>query len=285
MKNAIILNGRKIADQIKNELANDVLNLKLNNIVPGLAVILVGDDEASKLYVNSKEKMSSELGINSVIKRLPETCSQAELQDCIKQFNQNRNIHGILVQLPLPKHINPDDIMQSIEINKDVDCFHPYNYGKLLAGVPKIKSCTPAGIIELLKRYNVRISGEHCVIVGRSNIVGKPLASLMILENATVTICHSYTQNIEFICRQADILVSAVGQKNFVNSNFVKQGATVIDVGINRLNDTVTGDVNFKDVSQIVKYITPVPGGIGPMTIIMLMKNVIDSASRISIHD
>ncbi len=272
---ATILNGKvlsiKILDQLKEEVSN-------YDKKPGLAVIIVGSNPASTIYVNKKKQTAAKIGFNSSIIELEESISQAELEKQIGILNNDENTNAILVQLPLPKHINTYDIIEKIAPHKDVDGFHPINVGKLVIGLnPYAVSCTPYGIIKLLEEHNIEIQGKNAVIIGRSNIVGKPLASLLLSKNATVTICHSKTHNIKEICSQADILVSAIGKPNFVKADWIKQGATVIDVGINRTEEgKLTGDVDFQEVEQKAGAITPVPGGVGPMTIAMLMKNTLE---------
>jgi len=240
-------------------------------------VIIVGENPASKVYVNKKKKTAEKAGFNSNVIELPESVSQEELEKCIDELNMDCEVDGILVQLPLPGHINTYDIIERIKPDKDVDGFHPLNVGKLSTGLePYAVSCTPSGIIRLLEEYNIEIEGKNAVIIGRSNIVGKPLAALLLNKNATVTVCHSRTKNLEEICRQADILVAAVGRAKFVKAHWVKDGAVVIDVGINRTSEgKLAGDVDFENVCEKVGYITPVPGGVGPMTIAMLLLNTL----------
>lgn len=274
-----IINGKSTSEKIKIELKNEIFNLKKMGITPKLLIIQVGDNQASNTYVNSKQKLSFELGSITEIKKFSEKISEEELIDNIILANNDKEINGILVQLPLPRHINEDKIISVISSEKDVDCFHNYNVGLLWNSKVDnnlIKPCTPAGIIELLKRNDEQISGKHVVVVGRSNIVGKPVSCLFLLENATVTICHSKTKNLKEITRQADILVAAIGRPKFIDSTFINENCIVIDVGINRdENNKLCGDVNFDDVCNKVRTITPVPGGVGPMTIIMLMNNLI----------
>ena len=265
-----IIDGKKISSDIRQEIKIELSEK------PGLAVILVGEDSASQVYVRNKEKACQEVGFNSFFYKMNYNITEKSLIDLIKMLNENCNVHGILVQLPLPDHINEDNVIKAINPEKDVDCFHPYNLGRLVTGNADFLPCTPAGVIELLKRSNIEIAGKECVIIGRSNIVGKPLAMLMLQENATVTICHSKTKNLKDICKRADILISAIGKAKFVNSSYVKKNAVVIDVGINRDEDgKLCGDVDFDDVIDRVSYITPVPGGVGPMTITMLLKNTL----------
>lgn len=272
----MIIDGRLIAQNIKSDLKKEIENLKLKGINPGLAVILVGEDSASKIYVKNKKRCCDELGIFSEEFYFPEDTSEKEIIDLIEKLNQDKKINGILVQLPLPSHINQKNITESILPEKDVDAFHSSTIGNLLTNHTKLLPCTPAGIIEIFHRENISLVGKHCVIIGRSNIVGKPLAFMLINEDATVTICHSKTKNLSEICKNADIIICAVGKAKFLNRNMIKKGAVIIDVGINRdENGKICGDVDFDDVKNIASAITPVPGGVGPMTIAMLMKNTI----------
>lgn len=274
-----ILDGKLVAENIKIKLKEEVKKLKEKNIIPGLAVILASDDKASRIYVNNKKKVAQELGIVSFIYEFKNTVKQDEIIELIKKLNKDEKVHGILVQLPLPKHINAAKVLEKIDKNKDVDGFTNYNIGNLTKGESGFVPCTPAGVLELLKNYKIDLEGKHCVIVGRSNIVGKPLAMLLLNYDATVTICHSKTQNLAKITNMADVLISAVGKSRFITKEMVKQGAIIIDVGINRdKNNKITGDVNFEDVKSKVAYISPVPGGVGPMTIAMLMQNTIKAA-------
>lgn len=277
---ANLIDGKKISQDIKDELKAKVEKLKSEGTVCSLAVIQVGNDPASSVYVNNKKKACAYIGIESVAYELPEETTEAELLGIIEKLNNDSKINGILCQLPLPKHIDEDKVINAISPKKDVDGFHPQSVGSLVIGQPGFVSCTPAGIIELLKRSNVEIEGKHCVVIGRSNIVGKPMALLMLRENATVTVCHSRTKDIKAICKQADILIVAVGKKEFVTADFVKEGAVVIDVGIHRdENNKLKGDVLFDEVKDVASYITPVPGGVGPMTIAMLMNNCVEALS------
>ena len=272
----MIIDGRLIAQNIKSDLKKEIENLKLKGINPGLAVILVGEDNASKIYVKNKKRCCDELGIFSEEFYFSEDTSEKEIIDLIEKLNQDKKINGILVQLPLPSHINQKNITESILPEKDVDAFHSSTIGNLLTNHTKLLPCTPAGIIEIFNRENISLVGKHCVIIGRSNIVGKPLAFMLINEDATVTICHSKTKNLSEICKNADIIICAVGKEKFLNKNMIKKGAVIIDVGINRdENGKICGDVDFDDVKNIASAITPVPGGVGPMTIAMLMKNTI----------
>ena len=251
------------------------------SVRPGLAVVLVGDDPASAVYVRNKSKACAEVGIYSEVYRLPEETGREQLLGLIEQLNQSPLIHGILVQLPLPKHLDPEEVIMAIDPAKDVDAFHPVNVGKIMIGNYDFLPCTPAGVMELLHRSGIEVSGKECVVIGRSNIVGKPQAMLLLHENATVTVCHSKTRDLPSVCRRADILVSAVGKPKFVTADMVKDGAVIIDVGMNRdENGKLCGDVDFEPVSEKASYITPVPGGVGPMTITMLLKNTVTAAKR-----
>lgn len=273
---AVIIDGRKVSKQIKEQVKKEVENLNENNLKVGLAVVLVGDDSASKVYVSRKNKTCKSLGINSYEYILPKDTKEEELLELIDKLNCDNDVDGILVQLPLPKHIDEKKVLSRISPKKDVDAFHPENVGKIVRGDGEILPCTPAGIIKLLKEYNIQIEGKECVVIGRSNIVGKPISLLLLKENGTVTICHSKTKNIKEITKKADILIVATGKAKMVTDEYVKEGAVVIDVGVNRLDDgTLCGDVDFDKVSKKVSFITPVPGGVGPMTIAMLMSNVV----------
>jgi methylenetetrahydrofolate dehydrogenase (NADP+)/methenyltetrahydrofolate cyclohydrolase len=276
-----ILDGKALAARIKEGLKKEVAQLTAEGLTPGLAVILVGEDPASQVYVRNKERACAELGINSWKHHLPADTSQEDLVQLVKRINADPEVHGILVQLPLPAQIKTEAVLDAIDPAKDVDGFHPVNLGLLAAGRPGIIPCTPAGVIELVKESGVEIAGKECVIVGRSNIVGKPLAFLFLQEHGTVTICHSRTRNLEEVCRRADILVVAAGRAGLVHGGMIKPGAVVIDVGINRTAEgRLTGDVDFASAVQQAGAITPVPGGVGPMTIAMLMKNTVTAARR-----
>lgn len=276
-----LLNGKELAQKLQQEMTQEVTELKEKGLQPGLAVILVGEDPASQVYVRNKERAANNIGMYSVVYRLPETTSEADLITKIEELNHDDKVHGILVQLPLPKHINEDLVLDTIDPAKDVDGFHPMNLGNLFAGKPTMIPCTPAGIMELIKLSGLDLAGKNAVIIGRSNIVGKPMAHLLLQANATVTICHSKTKDLPKVAKQADVLVVAIGLANFVTADFVKEGAVVIDVGINRdENNKLTGDVKFDEVAPLTSYITPVPGGVGPMTITMLMRQTIDAAKR-----
>ena len=275
----IILDGKTLADKICNDLKKEI---ESSNFTPSLAVVIVGDDPASKIYVKNKNKKALELGINSKIVELPEIISQSALEAEIDKLVQDNTIDAILVQLPLPKQIDTQKIIEKIPPQKDVDGFHPYNTGRLFSGKePFAVACTPLGIIKLLEEYNISPEGKNVVIVGRSNIVGKPLAALMTNKNATVTLCHSKTQNLKAITSNADILISAIGKPKYFTSEYIKENAVVIDVGMNRLDDgKLTGDMDFEAVKDKCSYITPVPKGVGPMTIAMLMYNTFNLSKK-----
>ena len=274
-----LIDGKAISTAIKNELKKEVAD---NNIKATLAVIQVGNDPASSVYVGNKKKACEYIGIGSASYELPEETSEEELLKLIDDLNADDSINGILVQLPVPKHIDDKKIIERISPLKDVDGFHPESVGNLCIGRDGFVSCTPAGIIELLKRSDITIEGKECVVIGRSNIVGKPMALLLIANNGTVTVCHSKTKDLKAVCKRADILVAAVGKPKMINSEYVKEGAVVIDVGIHRMeNGKLCGDVDFDDVKDIVSAITPVPGGVGPMTIAMLMANCVKAAKRV----
>ena len=276
---AEIIDGKAIAQKVKNEVAAEVETLKQQGIEPTIAVILVGENQASKVYIRNKIRACEQTGIRSLHYQLPEETSQEELLCLIDEMAKRSDVHGILVQLPLPKQIDEQAVIHAIPPQKDVDVFHPQNVGKLLTGGYDIAPCTPAGIIRLLEETQVDLTGKHCVVIGRSNIVGKPVALLMLERNATVTVCHSKTKNLAEITRQADILIAAVGKPKFVTANMLKEGAIVIDVGMDRdENQKLCGDVDFANVQQRCSAITPVPGGVGPMTVAMLMKNTITAA-------
>ena len=278
---AKIIDGKKISAEIKEELKNEVAQLKAQGIEGTLAVIQVGKDPASSVYVNNKKKACAYIGINSESFELPEETTQEELLALIAKLNADDSVNGILVQLPVPKHIDEKTIINAISPKKDVDGFHPESVGSLVIGQPGFVSCTPAGIIELLKRSNVTIDGKNCVIVGRSNIVGKPMALLMLRENATVTIAHSHTKNLKEICQNADILIIAIGKREFITGDYIKEGAVVIDVGIHRdENNKLAGDVKYDEAEKKASQITPVPGGVGPMTIAMLMNNCVKAMKK-----
>ena len=275
---ANIIDGKQISKDIKEELKAEVASLAAQGRKCCLAVIQVGNDPASSVYVGTKKKACAYVGIESLAYELPEETTEEELLTIIDKLNKDANVHGILCQLPLPKHINEDHVIKAISPKKDVDGFHPQNVGALVIGEKGLVSCTPAGIIQLLKRSNIEMDGKHCVVVGRSNIVGKPMSLLMLRENATVTICHSHTKNLKEICKEADILIVAIGKPQFIGKEYVKDGAVVIDVGIHRdENNKLCGDVKYDEVEPVASYITPVPGGVGPMTIAMLMHNCVEA--------
>lgn len=279
---APIINGKQISENIRAKLREEVQKLSAQGFKPGLAVVLVGDDPASQVYVRNKEKACVDLGYYSEVHRLPGTTSQEDLLALVDKLNRQETIHGILVQLPLPKHIDEKSVIDAISVEKDVDGFHPVNVGNLVIGDDSLLPCTPAGVIELIKETGVDLAGKHAVVIGRSNIVGKPVSLLLQRENATVTMCHSRTVNMKELTKQADILVVAIGRANFVDASYVKPGAVVIDVGMNRLeNGKLAGDVDFESVKEVSGPITPVPGGVGPMTITMLMQNTLIAAKRL----
>ena len=276
-----IIDGKKISNEIKDELKTKAAQMKERGKEACLAVILVGNDPASTVYVGNKKKACEYIGIRSLSYELPEETSEAELLELIAKLNADSAVNGILVQLPLPKHINEDKVISAISPEKDVDGFHPTSVGNLCIGRKGFVSCTPAGIIQLLKRSGVTMEGKECVIIGRSNIVGKPMSLLMLRENATVTVCHSRTKDLKEITKRADILIVAIGKPKFITADYVKEGAVVIDVGIHRGEDgKLCGDVKFDEVCEHTSLITPVPGGVGPMTIAMLMNNCIQSAEE-----
>ncbi|OXS80361.1 bifunctional methylenetetrahydrofolate dehydrogenase/methenyltetrahydrofolate cyclohydrolase FolD [Domibacillus enclensis] len=276
---AAIIDGKAIAKDIRAELKEEIDSLKAAGTTPGLAVVIVGEDPASHTYVNSKEKSSKEIGIYSEVHRFPADLTEEALLQKVNELNNDQNIHGILVQLPLPKHISEDKVIDAIAPEKDVDGFHPVNVGKMVIGKDTFYSCTPYGIMKMLEKENISLEGKHVVVIGRSNIVGKPAALLSLMNNATVTICHSRTKDLPAIARQADVVIAAVGIPNYVTADHLKPGAVVIDVGINRLESgKLCGDVDFNSAKEVAGYITPVPGGVGPMTITMLLYNTVKSA-------
>ncbi|AIQ19600.1 5,10-methylene-tetrahydrofolate cyclohydrolase [Paenibacillus sp. FSL H7-0357] len=278
---AAIISGKQVSDEIRIDIAREVTGLAERGVKPGLAVVLVGEDAASQVYVRNKEKSSTQLGFHSEVHRLDASTSEEELLKLVAELNSRDDIDGILVQLPLPKHIEEKAVIDAISVEKDVDGFHPINVGNLVIGDDSLLPCTPAGVIELIKRTGTELSGKHAVVIGRSNIVGKPVSLLLQRENATVTMCHSRTANIAELSRQADILVVAIGRANFIDGSYVKPGAVVIDVGMNRLdNGKLAGDVDYESAKEVAGYITPVPGGVGPMTITMLMSNTLIAAKR-----
>ena len=271
----VLLNGKELAAKIRQQIKEEVLKLKSKGIIPGLAFILVGDNPASQVYVNMKTKACEEVGIYSINHRMPKEVSEKELTEVIKMLNENPMVHGILVQLPLPEHIDEEKIIEAIDYKKDVDGFHPYNMGRLARGNPLFSSCTPFGIMKMFEHYNIDVKGKDVVMVGAGNITGKPMTLMLANAGATVQLCHIYTQNLEEKTRRADIVISAVGKPGLIKSNMVKEGAIVVDVGISKVAGKVVGDVDFEEVSQKASYITPVPGGVGPMTIAMLLYNTL----------
>ena len=279
---AKIIDGKEISAQIRAEISEKVKEYnKRTGKLPGLAVVIVGENPASQVYVRNKKKACEQVGFNSWVYELSENTTQDELNSLIDKLNEDSAVHGILVQLPLPKHLDEEQVILRIKPEKDVDAFHPTNVGRITIGNPKFLPCTPAGIMELLHRSNIEISGKECVVIGRSNIVGKPMALLLLSENGTVTVCHSKTRDLKEVCRRADILVVAIGKADFITADMVKEGAVVIDVGMNRnAEGKLTGDVDFASVSEIASYITPVPGGVGPMTITMLLQNTLRAAEN-----
>lgn len=277
---AKLINGKEVSASVKLRVKNQTEELiEQSGITPGLAVVIVGNDPASRVYVNSKKKACAEVGFNSYEYALPEDTTQQELLELVEKLNNDSKVNGILCQLPLPKQIDENAIINAIRPEKDVDAFHPFNVGKIMIGEFAFLPCTPAGVMELIDSTGVEVSGKNCVVIGRSNIVGKPMSMLLLHRSGTVTICHSKTQNLTEICKNADILVAAVGRANFVTADMVKEGAVVIDVGMNRLeNGKLCGDVDFNEVEKKASFITPVPGGVGPMTIAMLMQNTLTAA-------
>lgn len=277
---AQLIDGKKTAASVRADIATEVKQMQEDmGVTPGLAVVIVGNNPASRTYVNNKKKYCAEVGIYSEEYALPETTTQEELLNLVHTLNEKPDIDGILVQLPLPRHLDEKAVIEAIRPDKDVDAFHPSNVGRIMIGDYHFLPCTPAGIMELLKREKIEVSGKRCVVIGRSNIVGKPMAMLLLHQNGTVTICHSKTRDLASICREADILVAAVGKAKFVTPEMVKPGAVVIDVGMNRdENGKLCGDVDFDAVEPLASWITPVPGGVGPMTIAMLLKNTVAAA-------
>lgn len=279
---ATIMSGKLLSDELNEEMKLEVIKLKEKNITPGLVVVLVGEDTASQTYVRNKEKRAKTLGIHSIVEKYPEKMTEIELLRVIDRLNKDDQFHGILVQLPLPKHIDSTKILNAIRPEKDVDGFHPINMGKLVIGQPDRIPCTPYGIMKLLQRYEIDIEGKNAVVIGRSNIVGKPMAQLLLMKNATVTIAHSKTKNLAAVAKEADILIVAIGRGHMITKDFVKPGAVVIDVGMNRdENGKLIGDVKSDEVQEVAGYLTPVPKGVGPMTITMLMYQTIESAKEL----
>jgi len=277
---ARILDGKKLSAEIRASIKEETALLREKGIVPGLAVVLVGDDPASRVYVGQKEKGCLEAGFASFLHRLPAATTQEELLGLIDRLNGDASVHGILVQLPLPPQIDPDTVLAAIRPEKDVDGFHPVNIGRLVAGLPSCEPCTPKGILRLLKSTGIPLAGKEAVVIGRSNIVGKPVALMLLAESATVTVCHSRTRDLAEHVRRADILVAAIGKPRFVTADMVKEGAVVVDVGINRLEEGLVGDVDYGPVSEKASWVTPVPGGVGPMTIAMLLENTLEQAKK-----
>lgn len=278
---ATLINGKELAEKIQEEIRIEVEQLKEKGYQPGLVVLLVGENPASQTYVKNKEISAQKIGMRSKVVRLPETITQEELLAEIEKYNQDSKFHGILVQLPLPDHIDVDEVLFAIDPKKDVDGFHPMNLGKLFAGTPEMIPCTPYGIMKMFEAYQIDLEGKHAVVIGRSNIVGKPMGQLLLAENATVTMTHSRTKNLAEVAKTADILIVAIGRGHFVTKDFVKEGAVVIDVGMNRSPEgKLIGDVLFDEVEPFASYITPVPKGVGPMTITMLMQQTVEAFKR-----
>ena len=279
---AKIIDGKAISAAIRAEISEEVKKMKAEKgLVPGLAVIIVGEDPASQVYVRNKAKDCEETGINSIVHALPENTTEEELLALVHKLNNDDTVHGIIVQLPLPKHLNSDLIINNIDVKKDVDAFHPYKVGKVMIGDYELLPCTPAGVMALLERSNIEVAGKNCVVVGRSNIVGKPQAMMLLHKNGTVTVCHSKTKNLAEICRSADILVVAIGRAKFIKGDMIKEGAVVIDVGMCRdENGKLCGDVDYESAEKKASYITPVPGGVGPMTRVMLLQNTLTAAKK-----
>lgn len=283
---AKIINGKNIAEKLKEELAGSVKELKKKGMTPGLAVIIVGEDPASQIYVRNKQRAAEAVGIYSEVHTLAKDTTEEDLTGLVQRLNDDGKIHGILVQLPLPKHINEHSVIERIDPRKDVDCFHQENVGKLMIGNEGFLPCTPSAVVELLDRSGVKISGRNVTIVGRSNIVGKPLSIMMLGKDATVTVAHSKTRDLKDACLSADILISAAGRPGLIKKDMIKSNAVVIDVGINRLPDgKIVGDVDFAEVSQVAGAITPVPGGVGPMTIAMLLRNTVEAAKNLRTYE
>ncbi len=278
---AIVISGKDVANRMRSELKDKVSKfIEEKNIVPNLAVILVGENPASVSYVTGKQKGCEQTNMKSTMIRMPIETTEQDLLNAVKKLNNDETVHGILVQLPLPKHINENKIIDTISVEKDVDGFSPINVGKMVLNEDCFLPCTPAGIIKLIKETNIDMTGKHAVIIGRSNIVGKPVTHLLLRENATVTVCHSRTKNLSEFTRNADILVAAIGKAKFVTKDMIKPGAVVIDVGVNRVDSKLYGDVDYENVLDVASYITPVPGGVGPMTITMLLENTFEACKR-----
>ncbi len=277
----MIIDGKKIAETLRQKLKKEIIEIKSSfKSVPGLTVILIGEDPASKIYVKNKEKFSKEIGINSAVIKYPENIEEKEVLNKIIELNKNKKVSGILVQLPLPKHINKQKVIETILPEKDVDGFHPINVGNLSSGYDSKIPCTPLGCLILLKEVEKNLSGKHAVVIGRSNLNGKPMAQLLLKENCTVTITHSKTKDLKSQCNKADIIIAAVGKPKFVKGDWVKKNAIVIDVGINKTSDGIVGDIDFNEVSKVARAITPVPGGVGPMTIACLLRNTVECFKR-----
>lgn len=278
----MIIDGKKVSEAVRSEIKAETAEfIKNTGVQPGLAVIIVGNNPASEIYVRNKIKATEEAGMKSFCYRLSEDAAEEELRSLIQNLNTDRSVHGILVQLPLPKHMDEKRVLSLIDVKKDVDGFSAYQMGKLVLGTPELIACTPHGVMELLHYYDIPIAGKRAVVIGRSNIVGKPMAQLLMAENATVTVCHSRTQNLAEVVREGDIVVAAIGKAEFITEDMIKDGAVVIDVGMNRTDKGLKGDVNFAEVSKKASFITPVPGGVGPMTITMLLKNTLKAAAGI----
>tara|TARA_Y100000994_G_scaffold64085_1_gene52144 strand:- start:1 stop:843 length:843 start_codon:yes stop_codon:yes gene_type:complete len=277
----MIIDGKKIAETLRQKLKKEIIEIKSSfKSVPGLTVILIGEDPASKIYVKNKEKFSKEIGINSEVIKYPENIEEKEVLSKIIELNKNKKVSGILVQLPLPKHINKQKVIETILPEKDVDGFHPINVGNLSSGYDSKIPCTPLGCLILLKEVEKNLSGKHAVVIGRSNLNGKPMAQLLLKENCTVTITHSKTKDLKSQCNKADIIIAAVGKPKFVKGDWVKKNAIIIDVGINKTSDGIVGDIDFNEVSKVARAITPVPGGVGPMTIACLLRNTVECFKR-----
>jgi len=280
---ATVINGKELGQQLRQDMKEEVSALKEHGLTPHLTVILVGDNPASKSYIRGKEKACAETGISSSLIELPSSTTEDELLHEIEKLNKDDSVHGILVQLPLPEQIREQQVIEAIDPKKDVDGFHPINIGRMMTGQDTLLPCTPYGIIEMIKSKDISIEGKHAVVIGRSNIVGKPVGQLLLNENATVTYCHSRTKDLKAQTLQADILIAAIGKPNVIDETYIKEGATIIDVGINRLDDgSLTGDVDFESVKEKAGFITPVPRGVGPMTITMLLKNTIKAAKGLA---
>ena len=277
---AIIIDGRKVAAQWKERIAEETQEWVARGVTPHLAVVLVGENPASQVYVRNKENACRKAGMRSTLIRLPESCTQQALEQTVRELNADESVHGVLVQLPLPAHLDEAAVLRLIDPDKDVDGFHAMNAGRLMSGQPCFVPCTPLGVMTLLEAYDIPVRGRHAVVVGRSNIVGKPMALLLLAADATVTVCHSRTENLADVTREADILVAAVGRPNFITADMIKPGAAVIDVGINRVDGALVGDVEYAGASEAAGYITPVPGGVGQMTIAMLLANTLDAVKH-----